>query len=632
MAPENAGKIYRRSRTKSVVLLLLFATGVSVYLIWGLGAGCRNGAPPKADAAVREILGIRETCMACHADYAGFAPAHDPKNIGCSPCHLGNPRAADRDSAHLGMAPVPGNFSNVRETCGAANCHGAIAHRVENSLMATMAGIIAVDRFAFGGSGALSARVHVHELGIDAAADVHLRQLCASCHLGNEKTAPAPPGELSRGGGCIACHLDYSRAGEFPAGGRKKFHPAINLQVTNVHCFGCHSRSMRISTNYEGWHETTLPAEQAVGKSGYRTLADGRVFRYISPDVHHSAGLACIDCHSSQELMGDGQRYQHKEDAVKIRCQDCHFKGAPATAGFDRFDAESQKILLLRQADFLDAAFLLCSGTGMPLTNVFLEKNARAVMAGKNSGKRHPLKPPAPACSRGNAHNALTCSACHSAWAPQCVGCHNTFEPETAAFDQLDKQPVKGKWVEHPGTFFAEPPTLGVVQNGQLREIRPFVPGMIMTIDPSGFPGKTSAEEIFHRLFAPASPHTTKREGRSCSSCHNQPLALGYGRGQLRYTFDAGKGRWLFFPEYADAPQDGLPQDAWIGFLQDPTGPASTRPNTRPFSIDEQRKILRVGACLNCHKGNSKVMQMSLEDFKSTLKNVRAECVLPVWD
>jgi len=618
--------------SKSNAALLLFCGGVCAYFIWGLGPGCRSDPPPKRNDSVQKILGMKESCMGCHADYTGFEPAHDPRNIGCTPCHSGNPMESGKELAHAGLILVPGNLSNVYQTCGTSDCHGAIAHRVENSLMASMAGIIAVDRFVFGESDTLSAWAHVKDLGKDHAADLHLRQLCASCHLGNEKTKPAPPAETSRGGGCIACHLDYSQASNFQAKGRQKFHPAINLKVTNDHCFGCHSRSMRISTNYEGWHETTLEAEHLTGKKGYRTLADGRVFRAMPPDVHHTAGLECIDCHSAKELMGDGQRYLHKEDAVRIRCQDCHFGQPPATAGFERLDIESQKILLLRKADFTDASFVVSPASGDLLWNVFLDKNGSAVLAGKNSGKRHPITPPAKVCTRGSAHNALTCSACHTGWAPQCIGCHNTFEPTENAFDQLSRQNRKGRWVEHLGEFFAEQPTLGVVVKDHLREIKPFVPGMIMTIDPSGLPGRAHASETFHRLFAPAAPHTTSREGRTCTSCHNDPLALGYGRGKLEYTVQAGKGRWTFESVYAGLPQDGLPQDAWTGFLEFPAAVAATRPSARPFSVAEQQKILQVGACLTCHSGNSRVMQMGLEDFEHTLKRVSKRCVLPVWN
>lgn len=493
--------------------------------------------------------------------------------------------------------------------------------------MNTMAGVVAVDRFVFGEIDSLSVFCPIQQLGSHSPAERHLRQLCASCHLGNEKTIPSPPNERSRGGGCIACHLDYSKKQE----GQQHFHPAINLRVTNDHCFGCHSRSGRIATNYEGWHETTLTASEVANQPGYRMLADGRVFQSMPPDIHHQAGLECIDCHGANDLMGDWNQYQHEEEAVRARCQDCHWNQKPALVGFDKLDIESQKILLLRKADYLGADFVVSPETGTPLLNVILDAHGQPQMIAKNNGQRHKLTPPAEACTRGAAHDALSCNACHTAWAPQCIGCHNTFEPETLAFDQLTKQKTKGKWIEEIGGFFAEPPTLGVMQTKRKRQIQPFVPGMIMSIDKTGLPGSPYGASIFHRLFAPAAPHTTMAKGRSCTSCHNDPLALGYGRGEMRYTIQAGKGHWTFLPDYKEIPLDGLPQDAWIDFLQFPAKLAATRQNARPFNRIEQQKILTVGACLTCHKGDSKVMQKSLDDFQGTVNKRRKACILPEW-
>jgi hypothetical protein len=629
--------MFFKKNPKSTLLYLLAATALAAWLLWALPSSCKSEAPPpeeKTTAHFHEILGMKETCMNCHADYTGFVPNHDPRNIGCTPCHLGNPYAEEEKASHEGMVLVPGNLSDVHRTCGASNCHHDIVPRIENSLMTSMAGVITVNRFTFGESETLSAWAHVKDLHKDHPADVHLRHLCASCHLGNEKTKPAPVSESSRGGGCIACHLDYSQAADFqknkaPEG--RKFHPAINLRVTNDHCFGCHSRSGRISTNYEGWHETKLDAGTYANRPSYRLLADGRIFQKMKPDVHRMAGLNCIDCHSAKEVMGDGKRYLHSEEAVKVRCQDCHFTEKPATIGYDDLDNESKKILYLRKQNLFDARFVVGSESAEALVNVIFDENDQPVMWGKNSGKRHPLKPAATACSRGKAHDALTCSACHTEWAPQCVGCHNSFDKNEMAYDLLDKQQTQGKWVEYLGEFFAERPTLGVVDADRLRQIKPFVPGMIMTTDMSGFPGHEQSPEIFHRLFAPVAPHTTNREGRSCESCHNDPLALGYGRGVLKYETAGGKGRWHFTPEYENSPQDGLPLDAWIGFLKKPSGTQATRPNARPFNVAEQQRILRVGACLTCHRGDSEVMLRGLKDFEKTLREVSGKCVLPVF-
>ena len=161
------------------------------------------------------------------------------------------------------------------------------------------------------------------------------------------------------------------------------------------------------------------------------------------------------------------------------------------------------------------------------------------------------------------------------------------------------------------GPYRAEPPTLGVRRRtprpGELPEvIDTFVPGMILTIDKPAV-GSQSAAAVFRRLYARIEPHTTRLEARSCKSCHNDPVAIGYGRGDLRFERlpGDGRGRWRFSPASARLPQDSLPADAWIPFLGTRTGMVSTRDDVRPFSVEEQRRILTVGACLTCHEGDS---------------------------
>ncbi len=631
-------------RSRSLWIGLLFGMGILLFLLLGLPENEELPLHARFPGKTHRILGQAETCLNCHGEMTGFAEAHNPQVIGCSPCHLGDPTAESKRGAHRDMLSVPGNLDDAFLTCGTTNCHQNITLRVKGSLMTSMSGVISVDRFVFGESASLDVHAHVEELSEASPVDRHLRQLCASCHLGAQKEHPGPVTESSRGGGCNACHLNYSAEAlaqlhaydpdeeeSLPT-----LHPTLNLQVTNEHCFGCHSRSGRISTNYEGWHETQLTGEEIAGKSGYRLLADGRVFEPMPADIHHLAGLECVDCHSAKELMGDGTRYLHKEDAVKVRCEDCHHERPPAGVRFGDLDQESQMILTLRELDVKRERFVVGHGD-RPLINVLLDSSGTPYLLRKNTGGRHELQAPAAVCTREGAHGSLTCEACHTEWAPQCVGCHTAYDPAVEAFDLLDRKRTKGKWVEYLGEFFAEAPTLGIVEEMEadshlVRRVKTFIPGMIMTIDGSEFPGTKRAETwTFHRLFAAGAAHTTNRDGRSCTSCHNNPLALGYGRGELRYRIENDKGAWEFFPEYAPSEYDGLPQDAWTGFLTEPHHPAATRSNARPFRVAEQQRILTVGACLTCHDQNSDLMLRTLTDYRGQLERLSDQCLLPAW-
>jgi hypothetical protein len=88
----------------------------------------------------------------------------------------------------------------------------------------------------------------------------------------------------------------------------------------------------------------------------------------------------------------------------------------------------------------------------------------------------------------------------------------------------------------------------------------------------------------------------------------------------------------VFVPAAPALPQDGLPADAWIPFLGTRTGMVSTRDDVRPFNVEEQQRILNVGACLTCHPARSPTMQRAVRDFAAVVKARRPQCLLPTWN
>lgn len=597
------------------------------------------------------VLGRHEGCLYCHADVKGLKASHDPKAIGCYSCHLGNPFTIDKSAAHSGMILIPGNLAEAKESCGSAQCHPQIVERINSTIMKSMSGVVAVDKFVFNETKSLNELYDITNIG-HSSAETHLRNLCASCHLGNTKIEWGEIDESSRGGGCNACHLNYSTEAakeltiyqswkqnknsakrNTSAQFQFNFHPSLSLEISNTHCFGCHSRSGRISTNYEGWTETQLGAKDVTGKSNFRVLKDDRVFVKTQADVHFEKGILCVDCHTSYEVMGDGNNYLHKEEQVKIQCTDCHLTKKAVVKTLNSFDYESRKIAELKNFDDSTRKYLTIEKSNFPLVNTSVDKNGKVFMIKRFSGESVQAKPPLSVCTEGSAHSDLSCATCHSSWAPQCIGCHTQFDKNLSGFDLLDNKKMKGEWIESAKDFYADPPTLGVkllnIKNKSQKLVDNFIPGMILNIDKGE--KSLNIRSQFKRLYAPAFSHTITKKSRSCTSCHNDPVAVGYGRGKLEYKVINSTGRWYFTPEYSLSKYDGLPEDAWIGFLKERNGNSTTRTNTRPFSIDEQKRILLVGACLSCHSENSRVMKETLIDFAKMKSKLNKQCVLPKW-
>jgi len=613
-------------------ILILIVLGY-IFLKWT----DHNSSEKESNQGYTSISMSKESCQKCHTHTTGYSEYHNPELIGCVACHLGNPATTNKDESHKGMVLIPGNLSDADKTCG--TCHVNELDKIKHSLMTTNSGLVAVDKFVFGEADSPDYHYDIRDIK-SSPADKHLRDLCANCHLGAEKSELGQINQLSRGGGCNACHLNYSEKAKtdlkkYISSNKKelpKVHPSTDIFVTNEHCFGCHSRSSRISTNYEGWHETLLDEKDVLNKEGFKVFEDKRVYSYQGEDVHHSKGMSCIDCHSSHEVMGDGKDYLHEEEAVTLSCADCHFKDKPTTIAFEELDTESSLVFLHRKYEHTDKKMLAVKKDGHPLVNTYVDENENVFLIGKKDGKLHQINKQSEVCARDTAHKDVNCSACHAQWTPKCIGCHNSFDKnDPKGYDLLDKKEVVGQWIEYVSEFNSGKPSLGVRIKENERIIEPAVPGMILTIDHESFSGDKEDKTSFHRLYAPNSPHTIAKKSRDCKSCHSDPAAIGYGNGTLKYDVSKGYGEWLFSADYDLNPNDNLPEDAWIPFLKQQKAKVfSTRTDFRPFTIKEQKRILLVGACLQCHKEDSNIMKQSLESgLDPLLSKLSKECILP---
>ena len=589
---------------------LYISTIIIIYLL--IFISCKNETENISNQK------IKETCLDCHKEYKGLSGGHDPNIIGCSSCHLGNGKETDKEKSHFGMIKIPGNLDNAHLTCSSVQCHPNELVRIKNSLMTTNSGIISIDKLVFGEVNSIDTFFHINNID-NTAAGVHIKNLCARCHLGYEKKNYARTDDMSRGGGCVACHLNY-RPGKIDI--NDFFHPSIDLNLGNDKCFGCHSRSARISTSYEGWYETLLSKSEIKGlKEKFRVLQDGRIFANTEADVHFKAGLLCIDCHNSQEVMGDGNIYRHSNEAVRIQCTDCHIKESFKTAGKNKFDLIAALDHGTRKYKKQSDSFITTEKANIPLVNSYFDKKGNAFIIGKIDQKLHKLSRTPPICLDDMVHQHLDCSMCHTAWVPTCIGCHTEYLTD-------NKNPDKKKWYELVDDFGYAPPVMGIEYHEDEYKIKPAIPGMIMTLDKTGFTGEPHKLE-FYRYFSPISAHTSSKSGRSCSSCHIDPSAMGYGSGKLELVMYKTKSEWKFTSAYENSKNDNLPQDAWIGLMHniDKNTRYSVRNDFFPLDLEMQEKVLNAGKCIYCHMDDKHFLsQMVKGQYKKMIRSRSSEC------
>lgn len=529
--------------------------------------------------------GYVEMCLSCHTTEK-LDNAHDAQVVGCSPCHLGNALSIDKDEAHAGMVLNPGDLRVAHKTCGVEGCHPADIHKVKNSLMATNRGILSTLLYYWGERDSQDADITVEQLlasGETSLALDYYRKLCATCHLWKQKNDL--PGEAvffnQKGGGCSACHYvlpeedslstvtnfyanDQGEAAVEGQEKKKKPHPRITAKVPEDNCVRCHNRSGRIGTSYTGIFEAEgygTPYEK--GTLSSKRLPGDRFYLEIADDIHHEKGMVCIDCHTRNEIMGDGTSYAHYEEQLEISCETCHSE----TPGITRKKQE--------------------------LTNLD-EENGRPVLLGKVDEKVRPVNPPKTEACGYPGHKRVTCEACHSSWVPQCYGCHAKRDERETHLDKLTLKETQGWWEEGRSYIRYEKPMLAV-WGEEIVIVTPGCQDVVTLID-----GEGKIEGGFNRFtMAAINPHTTQAKGRTCKECHASPKTVGLGEG----TVSKEEGKWRFDP--VDRGVDTL-EGRTVGFDNFVTidGEAlqyGSRDNLRPFNGEELQRILRIGLCLDCH-------------------------------
>lgn len=309
------------------------------------------------------------------------------------------------------------------------------------------------------------------------------------------------------------------------------------------------------------------------------SLPDGRPVERKPADIHYSASMGCIDCHTSIGLMGAAAGAGHQRQAVDISCADCHDNTRkPIT--LSEWPASMAAFRQRLPFDADDSTnFLTTTKNNTPLWHIELRSDG-AWLHTKNTGRVLKIPGLDPTYhSEDSDHQRLECGTCHSQWVPQCFGCHMEYDADGVKWDHVEQRETTGRWNERRSHIRNELGTMGVNEDNR---IELFVPGMIMTVAHPDWD-----DDKFVRVFAPLSPHTTGGS-RTCESCHRSGKALGLGQGDIVER----SGTKHFNPTH-ERLQDGLPGDAWTN-LDNSLGGGTPVEGQRPLNKDEMDAILDV--------------------------------------
>ncbi len=518
--------------------------------------------------------------MECHA---GIEPMHPESGLSCTGCHGGDGGARTQEAAHVPRPRAtredervarldedlawrrfanPFDLRVAPQLCGP--CHADLVEHLRMSLHGTTAGHLS-DGFyevgilqekgskfsVFPAQATASERrensiERLFSLPAVQSGDVlslatHFpdlaRKECMQCHLWSQ--GRAVEGRVGfdgdyRGEGCGACHVPYaidglSSSGDARAVRNEPGHPERHSMVgkpTTQTCTTCHYGDATIGLNFRGL--SALPPGAPGGPEIPGTTAQllNRQF-YIDdpaltpPDVHHASGMHCIDCHTLNDVMGDGQLYGSMEDAVEISCTDCH--GTFTAAASLRTQRGTQHPHLVRRGD-------------------------QVVLKSKVTGKEHPvtqlvhvLDPGRPeyneraAKAMTSAHSDLECYACHSAWNPNFIGFHFDRNASLSQLDLLSGERTPGRVTTQEKVFATwkgfyagknergaiAPYLTGFSSMGSYTNERgERVLDQAMPVTAAGLSGLSM---IHHQM------HTVRASARSCVDCHRDSGTWGMG-------------------------------------------------------------------------------------------------------
>jgi thiosulfate/3-mercaptopyruvate sulfurtransferase len=285
-------------RKNGIILL----TGIMLAL---LIIGCS-----KEDPVVREDMPASmavNSCEGCHTNYQHLKAVHSPDTaavaggcggdvphyepydrvymggegyeafkatvhgkLACTDCHNGNGNTDNKNLAHSSGANFINHPSKAADT-KCAGCHADIVARTKNSLHEQGWG---QKRMVYTRMGLANFSAVPHE--VQEGYDFN----CGKCH-----------------GTCGDCHVKRPVQG---GGGLAAGHKFAKVPDMRDVCVTCH-----------------------VSRGGHAYLGVGAG---TVPDVHLTkANFTCMNCHSKNEIHGDGKVYEHRyQMELMPECNDCH--------------------------------------------------------------------------------------------------------------------------------------------------------------------------------------------------------------------------------------------------------------------------------------------------------------------
>ncbi len=315
-------------------------------------------------------------------------------------------------------------------------------------------------------------------------------------------------------------------------------------------------------------------------------------------DIHLEKGMQCIDCHTQQDMHGDGNIYSQMTDYIEIRCVDCH-GSVDRRVTLGSLETSGQPWNPRRFTNLRNAKTPFPDPTNPRLRLMqFFERDGRLYQRSKmTAGVEWPVlqvadvvDPTSPSYNPraayaklirrdgtgplgaertdvAHSYDKMECTACHSSWQTTCSGCHLPLDLNVKSKDKhYQNQYSRGyapyyRQVIRTDMFF-----LGIGTNNHGNKVTSMRPASAVVVSAWDRNRNNivhqqplvSAPGFSNEAMTPHPPHTVRsRETRQCTDCHlsrnddnNARIAsvLGFGinsfnfMGTYSYVAEQGKG------------------------------------------------------------------------------------------
>jgi hypothetical protein len=576
-------------RVRYAAAALVAASAATLLSFVGRAEDAAKPMQPHAaqnGACVACHVGIEEmhpwapvACVTCHGGNAD-ATTKDTAHVVRGQRAPGDERVLGPSfDPEYGRFVDPGSLRAAATSCGP--CHGKAVRDVTHSLHATTTGHLGDGLYENGVVADRGPRLSVFDVRDDPPTDVprpkealaglkqiegfqtagdrekastHFTDLprknCMQCHLWSRGRAVRGRAGMDgdyRGEGCGACHVPYADDGlsttkdptvdKYEPGHPKK-HEMVKFPGVDA-CARCHYGDASIGLSFRGLAQPVPGMPQTPDAPGLHRKRLNGVY-YIEdpaatpPDVHHFRGMACVDCHTRNDVMGDGFLYGRMEDAVETTCEGCHGTNDAYATGLTRRGAKIPNLAKKGTAE---------------RPEFFLE--------GRIDGKQHRVKQTRDVVRPGSKdfnqkaalamtddHRRLECYACHSGWSPNFFGFHFDRNEQFTQLDLLSGQRTQGRVTTQEKVFSTfKSFYLGWNSHGR---VAPYMVGFstmatvhdekgnlvldqALPVTRAGLSGMTM---IHHQT------HTTTARARLCVECHRAPATFGRGSSNFRLMRD----------------------------------------------------------------------------------------------